>query len=402
VARGEDRVFDIGLSLTERCGHGCRHCSTNASLDPRKASVPFRALKKALSEMAPFARVLSISCEGDPFFYGTDRPSGRAARQGKTIVDVIGLAGECGIEEMTIQFHPPRPDRFPMLEELLGTAAAARFKEKQFQVLPLISFHLFGAANGLACRVRVEDGKKCLELYAPGVPVSEAEDWFARAVSLLPVSADNAGRASKMVSFLDDVYRTILLFVSKGIPVHFEVRGDSGPFTSVEIADAVLDMVLKKLDLDHPEIPFPRCPECDKIHYNRKSGYILPLGRAASLFFDGQRLEERLYEDHIRTNEREPLCPNWNSWGEMTVDTKGYPQLCYSNVALTPGRRTTTGPNLYRDGFEVIRKFYLRVWEDRRQFLEKSRKRLDTTPHDMYCPLPRFRKEILASRRQKR
>ncbi len=69
MASGEGRVFDIGLSLTERCGHGCRHCSTNASLDPRQASVPFRALRKAFSELATLASVLSISCEGYTFFY---------------------------------------------------------------------------------------------------------------------------------------------------------------------------------------------------------------------------------------------------------------------------------------------------------------------------------------------
>jgi len=250
MANGEGRAFDISLGLTERCGHGCRHCSTNASLDPRKASVPFRALKKAFAELAPFTRVLSISCEGDPFFYESDRPPKRLPRDGTTIVDVIKPAGEWGIEEVTIQFYPPRPDRFPMLEEALDIAEGVRQKGRRFQVLPLISFHLFGASNGLTGRVRLEKVKKRLELHAPGVRASEAEDWFARAVSRVPVSPKDADDAPKMVGFLNDVYKAILAFASRGIPVHFEVRGDSGPFTSTELANAVLDMILKKLDLD--------------------------------------------------------------------------------------------------------------------------------------------------------
>jgi len=391
MASGEGRVFDISLSLTERCGHGCRHCSTNASLDPRKMSVPFRALRKAFSEIAPYARVLSLSCEGDPFFYESARPSTWPPRDGKTIVDVIELAGECGIEEVTVQFYPPRPDRFPLLEEALQMAGDVRPKGKRFQLLPLISFHFFGALNGLVPRVRIEDGKERLELHAPGAVESEAEDWFARAVSRLPVSPEDAGRAPKTVAFLNDVYKAILAFGSREVPIHFEVRGDSGPFTNAELANAVLDMILRKLDLDHPEIPFPRCAECDKIHYSRKSRHILPLGRAADLFFDGRHLEARLYEDHIQANARESLCPNWTSCGEMMIDTKGYPQLCYSNIALTPECRTTKGPNLYKEGFDAIREFYLRVWEDRRLFLAKNLKQLENTTHNLYCPLPRFR-----------
>jgi hypothetical protein len=390
MTSGRRRIFDVSLSLTERCGHGCRHCSTEALLGRRKAGVPFPALEKALADMAPSVRVLSISCEGDPFFYGPNGPVDSSRRGGKTIVDAIALARDRGIEDLGIQFYPPRPDKFPLLESILRLSQEAREKGKPARILPLISFHLFGAANGLVRRVRAEGGKRRVELHARGVRDEGAEDWYARIVSRLPLSGRKPGPGGRMAAFLDDAYRAILALASNGAPLHFEVRGDEGPFTGIEIADAVLDMLLEKIGRDHPGISLPRCPDCGRVDLSRKSGHILPLGRAADLFFDGRRLEARLYEDHIRRRFHEPLCPQWTSWGEMTIDTRGYPQLCYSNIALTPGCRTTRGPNLYKDGFAAIRDFYERVWEDRRAFMATHGQRLAREPHDMYCPLPRF------------
>jgi hypothetical protein len=341
--------------------------------------------------LAPSTATLSISCEGDPFFYESDGSPGRFPHRGKTIVDVIKLAADCGIEDATLQFYPPQPDRFPMLEEILDLTEARAGRGTRMLILPLISFHLFGASNGMALRQRAEKGKSRFELTAPGIPGRESEDWFAQAVSRVPASPEDVPRVPKMVAFLNGVYRTILAFAVRDIPVHFEIRGNSDPFTSVETANAVLDMILKKLDLDNPDLPFSRCQDCDNIEYSRKSGRILPLGRAADFFFDGKQLESRLYKDHIRTNTREPCCPNWTSWGEMMFDAKGFPQLCYSNIALTPEARTTEGPNLYKDGLGAVRDFYLRVWEDRRLYLARNRRRLESSRHDLYCPLPRFR-----------
>ena len=79
----------------------------------------------------------------------------------------------------------------------------------------------------------------------------------------------------------------------------------------------------------------------------------------------------------------------------MVLDTKGFPQLCYSNVALTPEARTTRGPNLYHDGFERIRKFYFKVWEDRVEFLRNNLwKLVAARPNENYCPLALFKETL--------
>jgi hypothetical protein len=202
--------------------------------------------------------------------------------------------------------------------------------------------------------------------------------------------------ARKLRRYADDLKLTILEYARVGFEVHFEVRFDMfNTVTNLTNTEAVLTEILKEIDKEHPERAFSKCPKCQQIHFKRKSVHIVPLGRAAGLFPNGSEEEKTFFDKHVKMNSHKYLCDNWLSWSSIMVDTKGYPQLCYSNVALTEKARTTEGPNLYDDGFESIRRFYIKVWEDRIDYLKNHLSKLvRSRPNSNYCPFDLFKQTL--------
>jgi hypothetical protein len=145
-------------------------------------------------------------------------------------------------------------------------------------------------------------------------------------------------------------------------------------------------MILDRLIEHFPELNF---------RYSVDSAYIIPLGRAANLFPNGIILEQNIFEKHIQMNSISYLCDNWMHWNSMTIDTFGYPQLCYSNLALSPIARTQSRPNLYKDGFDTICDFYINVFKDRISFLKDNLPKLvRIRPNNYYCPLNLFKQTL--------
>ncbi|MBD3213477.1 MAG: hypothetical protein GF311_12790 [Candidatus Lokiarchaeota archaeon] len=55
---------------------------------------------------------------------------------------------------------------------------------------------------------------------------------------------------------------------------------------------------------------------------------------------------------------------------------------------MNPKIQTKDGPNLYEDRFEPINVFYIRVWKERMEFLEKALPKIvRKRPNTYYCPL---------------
>jgi MoaA/NifB/PqqE/SkfB family radical SAM enzyme len=300
----------IHLSITDKCGNHCLHCSTNAQIGGK--SVSFRKLDKALSEMSKYTKVLYISCEGDPFYYESE---------GRTIVDVMKLLMKYKFNHISFQSSPPSAERFHLLREMIDSI------HKDVFFFPQISFNF----------------------YSP--------------------------RAKEQ--YLIDAKRTIKEYAKRFKKIHFEIRYDNfSRATSLANVNKELDKILS---------------EIKNIRVTKKSAHIVPLGRGAQLF-PNKKEEERFFSTHMTGAPQKPLCENWKARNLMMIDTKGYPQLCYSNVALTTQIRTKKGPNLYKDGFKKIRDFYLRVWQSRKEFLKKNMKKLASG--DSYCPLRLF-KDVL-------
>jgi hypothetical protein len=403
------KTLDVSLSLTERCGNQCRHCSTNATLARDKTNVPFEDLDRALAEMSPYVKTLCISCEGDPFYYESTATSENGKNITKNVVDVTRLIMRHKFGCVSIQSMAPDPRRQHLMREMLNVIDQER--GPGFRFVPQVSFNLYTLRAGLKTRSRV-DGNGCgyQELCVPLVENDKVLDWMIQSIrfqtKIVGVNAIDGGifeesppaleAAEKLRRYVSDVKLTILEYARRDYEIHFELRGDTfSGFTNLANTESVLTEILRELSEEHPEITFPKCPVCSKVHFDQKSAFIIPLGRAANLFPNGHDEERTFFDKHVKMNPHKYLCDNWLSWGSMIIDTKGFPQLCYSNVALTPTARTTKGPNLYKDGFERIRRFYVRVWEDRIDFLKNNLHNLiRTRPNKNYCPLDLFKQTL--------
>ena len=395
--------FDIALSLTDRCGNSCWHCSTNATLANDKMSVPIEALDQALSEIAPYINFLYISCEGDPFYYESSviKENGQIIK--KNIVDVIKLLMKYKYDHISLQNMAPTAKKFHLLEDILDIIDQE--KGRNFVFIPQLSFNLYPPRAGLQTRVRTDEkGFEFKELYIPSVKMSEFNDWLFRIIKELNEHTINKNnnskkepegkstslskKSTKLMRYLNDVKSAIFAYASRGYMIHFELRGDTfSEITNLKTMQFILDTLLEDIIKNNPEITFSK---------NLDSAYIIPLGRATQLFPNGDNKEKVFFDKHVRMNPYNYLCENWMRWGSMTIDTKGFPQLCYSNLALTPKARTIRGPNLYHDGFKKIREFYIKVWEDRINFLKKNLPDLvRQKPNKHYCPLILF-KQILS------
>ena len=385
--------YDIALSLTQRCGNACRHCSTRATLACNKSSVRFEDLDGILREIAPFTRFLYISCEGDPFYYQSIPRNTSNHISQENIVDVAKLLVKYEFDRISFQSMAPTPKSFPLLEEFLNVLD--RGKGKEFSFLPQLSFNLYIPRAGLQSRIMKDDqGHEFIGLHVPSVKKEKFEPWLEKILKTFSASAPSdkeqvkiSESSNKLIKYLNEVKSTIIAYISRGYPVHFELRGDSmSPFTSPNTLKRLLNEVLDQVASD--------CPE-QKLSTSVSSGYTVPLGRATQLFPNGSRQEKLFFNRHVKMNPHKYLCDNWKRWTAITVDTEGFPQLCYSNLALTPEARTTEGPNLYRDGFERIRDFYIQAWKDRMNFLKDNFPRLvKFRPNDHYCPLALFKRTL--------
>ena len=405
------KTLDVSLSLTERCGNQCCHCSTNATLAKEKTNVLFEDLDRALAELSPYVKTLCISCEGDPFYYESTATSENGKNPMKNVADVTRLLMKHEFGCVSIQSMAPDSGREHLLREMLNVID--RQRDPGFRYVPQVSFNLYTPRAGLKTRSRVdENGCSYQESYVPGVEEGKALNWLIQSVGkprkdMARANANNSSMLAeearelrevggRLRQYANDVKMAILEYAKRGYEIHFELRGDAFcGFTNLANTESVLAEILKELSEEHPEITFSKCPVCSKIHFDQKSAFIVPLGRAADLFPNGRNEEKTFFDKHVKMNSHKYLCDNWLSWGSMIIDTKGFPQLCYSNVALTPTVRTTKGPNLYKDGFESIRRFYIRVWEDRVDFLKNNlRNLIRTRPNKNYCPLDLFKQTL--------
>jgi hypothetical protein len=380
-------VAHISLSVTERCGHMCRHCSTNASPASHKGSVPFARLRKALAKMCPYTQVLYIACEGDPFFYRDED---------KSILEVVRLILDLGFPCLSFQCLVPDDRGLAMLHRLLIMLESLDTSATWFH--PQISFNLYAPRSG--SRIRPLNGPSSgpAELCIPGIASEDARDWV---LALLDGSAGARAQAPDAADALTTYFRqlqeTVLAFADQGYRPRFELRGSDGlGLGSLTLCAEVLDRLLTKLAEQHPEIDWPRCPDCARIHYAINSAAVVPVGRATQFFVAGDKAESQWIKSHVLENPNRFLCPNWTSWGRVTIDTAGFPQLCYSNAALSVHLRTTTGPNLYSpEGFESMRQFYMAVWESRGAYLRENLPRLvQQRANQSYCPSSLFEKTV--------
>lgn len=155
----------------------------------------------------------------------------------------------------------------------------------------------------------------------------------------------------------------------------------------------MLDQVLNHMVRENPSLKVPRCGECQRIHYGRSRVLIKPLGRGARLFPNGQERADHFYEEHVKLNPEKYLCDKWTLTGDLVINTDGFPQLCYSNVTLSPQIRTMQGPSLYREGFQTIRCFFLESWQGQARFIKDNLPDLvKSRPNFHYCPLFLFRR----------
>ncbi|GAB4313305.1 MAG: hypothetical protein Kow0069_14290 [Promethearchaeota archaeon] len=431
--RGE-RAFSVALSLTRRCGNACRHCSTDARLNPRSGhvgppDVPAGDLREALREACPSLKTLHVSCEGDPLYY-----EGGGSESSWTAADAVREAARAGAPQLSFQHFPPPSAKLPLLERVVDSWLAASGGRTFF---PQVSFNLYSPRAGLrrvaarndetswtvlalpgiffpdealgglpAARERLEQAAAALKSLAGHLAELETEEEFERSFAATwEVFASSGGvggeknvrRAWRAFwRFLRDTVATVEVYASRGIDVHFEVRGDGvGPHTNLAAVRGVLDSVLSALADRRPDLGLSRCEACSRVHYHHTAGSTVPLGRASALFPGGRRLAASFYEDHVNVNSHLYLCPNWGSEGSMTFDTAGFPQLCYSNVALMAGIRNERGPSLYRDGFPMVVELYLRYWERRAAFfLTHARELAGNLPNGKYCPLDLFKEAV--------
>jgi len=400
--RTDSMDFDVSLSLTERCGNGCWHCSTNATLAKNKISVPFEVLDRALYEMASRVKFLYISCEGDPFYYESSVI--RESKEGdkRNLVDVMRLLMKYEFDHISFQSMAPTAEKFHLLKEILDIIDQE--KSSLFVFFPQISFNLYSPRAGLKTRVRVDgNGHEFKELYIPSVRRSKFRELFPRIISEfgkntidIIIHGDNKPLSkvtelrevlTKLIQYLNDVKLTILAYASRGYMIHYELRGDIfSEFTNLKTVRLILNMLLEEIIKEHPEIKFSK---------HMDSALIIPLGRASNLFPNGVNEEKIFFDKHVRMNPYEYLCDNWMHWDSITIDTRGFPLLCYSNLALTSKARTVRGPNLYRDGFQRICDFYIRVWKDRINFLKQNLPDLvKQRPNKHYCPLILFKQTL--------
>ncbi|TFF90471.1 MAG: hypothetical protein EU548_02825 [Promethearchaeota archaeon] len=380
--RKNTESFDISLSLTNRCGNGCLHCSTNASLGKSNISVPFDPLKIALKEMRPHTRFLYISCEGDPFYYESNN---------KNIVDVIELLLDLKYPKISLQTMPPNKQKFDQLKRIIQLIKNNNLNDMIF--FPQVSFNLYTPRSGVILTSKTDNhGFKYKQCSFPPIDHDEIQKWVIELINNFTnpsslSSEDSLNKYRMLRTFIFDFIRTVLLYTSLNFPINFELRGDKySEFTGLKNTHEIFMLIMDSLIENYPELDFK---------YKLDAAYIIPLGRAATLFPDGKQQERELFDKHIQMNPYNYLCDNWMRWSSMTIDTMGYPQLCYSNLALSPIARTTSGPNLYKDGFDAICDFYINVFEDRLQFLRENLPKLvRTRPNKNYCPLNLF-KDVL-------
>ena len=389
------KVLHVAWSVTERCGHLCHHCSTQGSLAQDKQSVPWDKLEQALREMAPYTQMLYISCEGDPFYY-----EDRSATLVRDISDVTGTIVKLGFPHLSLQSLAPATDKLGIMAKLLAVLPDPKSRPNFF--FPQLSFNLYPPRAGLNMRSMNNEHGTWQQFFVPGIADSELKDWIVELVKSLGDKSIARSGADQTVTerlshYLQEVKAAILAYASRGYPIVFEIRGDVySSIHNLQTLDEILDMLVANLAQEHPEIPFPKCEHCDKVHYAKEFAPIVPLGRATQLFPNGAQEEVGFFAKHVAENPYRYLCDNWQSWGAVTIDTKGFPQLCYSNLALTPQARTTQGPNLYSGkGFAAIREFYLQVWRDRARFLLQHLPELvRQRPNSQHCPLCSYKQTL--------
>jgi len=414
--RKNAKKYNISLSLTDRCGNSCYHCSTNASLGMDKESVPFSILKERMREMNPHTRFLYISCEGSPYSY-ISRTGSEINEEEKSIVDVFQLLLDLGYSKISLQSMAPSDNNFNIFEKILDKIET---HEENIEFVYQISFNLYSPRAGL--KSKNKKNEKGIEFKVLEVPSIEWDEFKTNLRHLLKFSNQIPKKKTEkkvkpekisqnklmrlyqssksMLNYLNDVKKTIISVAKKGHHIHFEVRGDPyGEFTNLKALKIILETLLNQITKEHPGLDFSGKNKDSRISYSTNFAYIVPLGRAAKLFPNGQEMEKDFFDTHVLMSDDKYLCDNWTSWGSMIIDTKGYPQLCYSNLALTPKARTTDGPNLYRDGFESITEFYLNVWKDRMEFLMKNFPEIvQNRPNPHYCPLNLFKETLNSSK----
>jgi hypothetical protein len=364
----------------------CRHCSTNASLASQRASVPYAELRKALREMQPYTQVLYISCEGDPLFYRD---------QDKNILEVVRLMLDLGFPRLSFQCLVPDDRGLLMFRRLLTVLESLENPAAWFH--PQLSFNLYAPRSG--SRVRPLDGASgASELCIPGVASEDARDWALAVIEgSAAARAQAPDAADALAAYFRQLQDTVLAFASRGYRPRFQLRGSSGSgLGSLALCVEVLDRLLIELAGQYPEIDWPRCPDCERIHYDVSTALIVPVGRATQFFAADPEIEQKWVESHVFENPNRFLCPNWLSWGRVTISTAGFPQLCYSNAALTDHLRTITGPNLYGPGgFESVRHFYMAAWERWATYLGENLPHLvRQRPNESYCPAWLFQQTV--------
>lgn len=122
----------------------------------------------------------------------------------------------------------------------------------------------------------------------------------------------------------------------------------------------MLERLLQVCAEENPAIDFPKCGTYKYLKFPTKRlaaaikfttlwilRQLFPSEELRSCFLKEKRQKNTfgtssdvfvyfLFLRHVEVNQFESLCPNWAELSSLTIDTKGYPQLCYSNLALMP------------------------------------------------------------------
>eukprot|EP01106_Pelomyxa_sp_JSP_P009900 TRINITY_DN26816_c0_g1_i1.p1 TRINITY_DN26816_c0_g1~~TRINITY_DN26816_c0_g1_i1.p1 ORF type:complete len:356 (+),score=93.58 TRINITY_DN26816_c0_g1_i1:235-1302(+) len=333
------------------------------------------------------------------------------------------MVGAAGFSAVTLQFLPPTESLWPRMARVLAAYEHAR-ATRAAALSTAAASHGAATAPGTTAPLRGHDhghGEYPLvfypvmsfNLYSPrcGATLSPAPDKYGtHYVVGLGGSDQSRGMAwfeshmrketaataelPKLAQFFKEVKHAIVEFASHNLQISFEVRSDHfSNVTDPHTSKKVLDKLLQVCEAENPDVAFPKCASCSTIHYNIDPKNVAPLGRASLFFPNGKHIEETFFEEHVKVNEDEFLCSNWSTIDAITIDTKGYPQLCYSNLALMPKVRSTNGANLYSErGWHEVMEFFGQVQRDRISYLRDNLPALLLRrPNANYCPLLMFR-----------
>ena len=213
----------LALSITQRCGHRCVHCSTDANYAPDKISVPYDNLKKLFTDGQHEISKLSIYCEGDPFYY----------QEGEhDLADIIYLGASKGIQKVSIMHTAPTKNKRKLFMAFLRAV-----EETGITLQPELSFHL----------------------YHP----------LAR---------------NKYNEFLQNVKFTMYEYLNRGMNLQVHTRSD--PSNNVQTARK-LNSLIDMLSADSELLPNKRCTHCGRILMGIQPAITLPVGRARSFLQAG-------------------------------------------------------------------------------------------------------------------